>query len=426
MELFVQKKPGLSSYKDDPKQAANSLRSLLDAAMEVIPKASQSAAVVRVGATAGLRFLKNKDSGEDIAEIILQEVRELLKDYPFATSPDGVKILDGADEGAFAWVTVNYLLGNLGKDFDHTVGMVDLGGGSVQMAYAISDMASQDAPKGFVRSLSGKGVTYNVYVWRYAPSVSSQAFKDVSRSPVRALMVCWPAASKSPQVALHLRRYSNCWIVIAAAAMAVWRLLRSYLGYGLMAARGAVLGLSQDDKGHACLAKGSFKYNDKEYQALARIVGSDHNDCSSLALKALKKDTECTLVKCSFGGIWSGGGGDGRRRLYVASFYFDRAAQLGVVADPDANQAIVKPSQFWDAAQEACALSLAAIPNKYPTVRPDDAPFLCLDVVYQYTLLTAGFDVKPEEEVTLVKKLLYKGNQVEAQWSLGAAIDALS
>eukprot|EP00850_Spirogloea_muscicola_P009478 SM000053S17435 [mRNA] locus=s53:363203:366038:- [translate_table: standard] len=365
MELFVQKKPGLSSYKDDPKQAADSLRSLLDAAMEVIPKASQSAAVVRVGATAGLRFLKNKDSGEDIAEIILQEVRELLKDYPFATSPDGVKILDGADEGAFAWVTVNYLLGNLGKDFDHTVGMVDLGGGSVQMAYAISDMASQDAPKGFVRSLSGKGVTYNVYVW-------------------------------------------------------------SYLGYGLMAARGAVLGLSQDDKGHACLAKGSFKYNDKEYQALARIVGSDHNDCSSLALKALKKDTECTLVKCSFGGIWSGGGGDGRRRLYVASFYFDRAAQLGVIADPDANQAIVKPSQFWDAAQEACALSLTAIPDKYPTVKPDDAPFLCLDVVYQYTLLTAGFDVKPEEEVTLVKKLLYKGNQVEAQWSLGAAIDALS
>jgi apyrase len=33
-------------------------------------------------------------------------------------------------------------------------------------------------------------------------------------------------------------------------------------------------------------------------------------------------------MKCSFGGIWNGGGGDGQKNLFVASFFFDRAAEV--------------------------------------------------------------------------------------------------
>lgn len=48
-----------------------------------------------------------------------------------------------------------------------------------------------------------------------------------------------------------------------------------------------------------------------------------------MALKALKiNETTCTHMKCTFGGIWNGGGGDGQKSLFVASFFFDRAAEV--------------------------------------------------------------------------------------------------
>lgn len=48
-----------------------------------------------------------------------------------------------------------------------------------------------------------------------------------------------------------------------------------------------------------------------------------------VAMKALKvNEATCTHMKCTFGGVWNGGGGDGQRNLFVASFFFDRAAEV--------------------------------------------------------------------------------------------------
>lgn len=41
-------------------------------------------------------------------------MREELRGYPFVFGEESVSILGGADEGAFQWLTLNYLLGNLG------------------------------------------------------------------------------------------------------------------------------------------------------------------------------------------------------------------------------------------------------------------------------------------------------------------------
>lgn len=75
--------------------------------------------------------------------------------------------------------------------------------------------------------------------------------------------------------------------------------------------------------------QGSYKYGGVEYDASAVSSGSSLNACREAANKALKIDeTTCTHMKCTFGGVWNGGGGDGRKNLFVASFFFDRAAEV--------------------------------------------------------------------------------------------------
>jgi apyrase len=142
LEVFVQKKPGLSSYALNPKAGAESLQSLLDVALKSVPADQHSTTPVLLGATAGLRLLPG-----DQSKNLLKEVDTLLQNSAFKFKPEWVSIIDGTQEGSYQWVTVNYLLNRLGKAFDQSVGIVDLGGGSVQMAYAISDDDFLKAPK---------------------------------------------------------------------------------------------------------------------------------------------------------------------------------------------------------------------------------------------------------------------------------------
>ena len=78
-------------------------------------------------------------------QALLDAARDALTASSFAVADDAVSIMDGADEGAYQWVTINYLLGRLGKPVSHTVAAVDLGGGSVQMAYALPQVRTPPA-----------------------------------------------------------------------------------------------------------------------------------------------------------------------------------------------------------------------------------------------------------------------------------------
>ncbi|KAL6218883.1 hypothetical protein ACLB2K_012090 [Fragaria x ananassa] len=57
LELFLQTKPGLSSYASNPHSAALSLSDLLHKAEAAVPKDLHLFTPVRVGATTGLRAL---------------------------------------------------------------------------------------------------------------------------------------------------------------------------------------------------------------------------------------------------------------------------------------------------------------------------------------------------------------------------------
>ncbi|RZC55206.1 hypothetical protein C5167_014050 [Papaver somniferum] len=369
LELFVQKKPGLSAYASDPREAAESLQSLLEQAEKAVPKELRSKTPVRVGATAGLRQLEG-----DASDRILQSVRDYLQEKSALKSqPDWVTVLDGTQEGAFQWVTINYLLGNLGKKYSNTVGVVDLGGGSVQMAYAISEKDAAKAPKlsdgedTYVKELFLKGTKYYLYV-------------------------------------------------------------HSYLRYGLLAARAEIL-KAAEGSGNPCIltgSRGSYKYGGAEFDASSTSSGSNMNKCRRAAYKALQvNESTCTHMKCTFGGIWNGGGGDGQKNLFVASFFFDRAAEAGFV-NSNLPVAKVRPVDFEEAAKRACETKLEDAKTTYPRAEEGNLPYICMDLVYQFTLLVDGFGLDPWQDITLVKQVKYGNSLVEAAWPLGSAIEVAS
>lgn len=122
----------LSLFHGSLLTAHSGSRQLLCTSRPQVPAEMQSSTSILLSATAGLRLLPGNK-----ADNILAAVRSYLASKtPFRVSPGAVSILDGKDEGAFAWMTLNYLLGHIGGEAGSTVAAIDLGGGSVQVRVA--------------------------------------------------------------------------------------------------------------------------------------------------------------------------------------------------------------------------------------------------------------------------------------------------
>jgi len=61
----------------------------------------------------------------------------------FSVGDNAVEIMEGSDEGVFAWMTVNFLLGALGgSGIANSKPTIDLGGGSMQLTFHPKDSAT--------------------------------------------------------------------------------------------------------------------------------------------------------------------------------------------------------------------------------------------------------------------------------------------
>ncbi|CAO2598443.1 Ectonucleoside triphosphate diphosphohydrolase 8 [Lemmus lemmus] len=161
--------PGISSYASDPAQAGESLKSCLEEALALIPQTQHQETPTFLGATAGMRLLSQKNSSQ--ARDILAAVSLTLNKSPVDFW--GAEILAGQDEGAFGWITINYVLGMLLKyssgqwilpEERMLVGALDLGGASTQISFMPQDPILNQSEQ---VTFHLYGTNYSIYAHSY-------------------------------------------------------------------------------------------------------------------------------------------------------------------------------------------------------------------------------------------------------------------
>ncbi|KAG2180759.1 hypothetical protein INT44_003766 [Umbelopsis vinacea] len=361
-EVFVPIKPGLSTYKNDPMAAAKSLDQLLEVALKTVPKELHHCTPIAVKATAGLRAI-----GPEKADDILKAVQNHLEhDYPFPiVKKDGVVVMEGRDEGVYAWITVNYLLGNLKGSRHETAAIFDLGGGSTQIVFEPKYLDTDRMAEGEHKyQLNFAGQSYDLYQ-------------------------------------------------------------HSYLGYGLNYARDTIkeeMVNAWDQHSsvqHPCLFKNyteTFKRKDESEVTLVG-TGAGHTQCRGVVEKMMNKNAKCALSPCSFNGVYQPSLQDtfASHDLFAFSYFYDITQPLGMPTE-------FSVGSVREMAENICAENFSGIEHHPGAVEAVHAnPNYCLELTYLHELLRSGYGIPDERMVKTAQKI----NDVETGWSLGASIAVL-
>lgn len=385
---------GLSSYKTDAEGAARSLDPLMQVAVDTIPEAYKSCTPIAVKATAGLRFL-----GDEMSRSILDAVRHRLETaYPFpVVSRDrgGVEIMKGEDEGVFAWITTNYLLGHIGgPDKNPTAAVFDLGGGSTQIVFEPTFSGS---------SSGGMPETMAEGDHKYHLSFGGREFDLYQHSHLGYGLM-------SARTALHTHVLETHYASLGSPAST------SFLSSPIP---------------NPCLTPGSTKKVNLEFPSTHALAGS-HSitftgptsplpaHCRALTEAILHKDAACDLTPCSFNGIHqpSLSRTFATSPIYIFSYFYDRARALGM---PDAftlselsllTEKVCLGPTAWD--------SFASVDGAIDELKEHSER--CLDLSFMVSLLKQGYDLPAEREVRIAKKIA--GN--ELGWCLGASLPLLA
>ncbi|KAL5106281.1 Ectonucleoside triphosphate diphosphohydrolase 4 [Taenia crassiceps] len=168
--------PGLSSFASDPSSAQSYIASLLSFAARNIPKRHHAITPLYILATAGMRLL-NDSQQDDIWSMVRKTVKS---EFTFKFDDSWAQTVSGYFEALFGWITVNYLLGHFADPPHQTVGMLDMGGASMQIAYEVPP--EMHPPMDLILPFTiGSKYTYNVYVMTFL-GYGTQATKSRYKS----------------------------------------------------------------------------------------------------------------------------------------------------------------------------------------------------------------------------------------------------
>jgi len=184
-EIFTEKvKPALSYYADSPEQAPQSLKKALDDAVIQLKKlnVNEKEVSLNILATAGMRLLPEKKQQNIYSSI----KKELQQHYHFANGK--VETIPGKMEGLYDWLSLNYLEGNFDLD-KTTLGAIDMGGASTQIAFETKDTSK---PEDEIQFKYGNKI-YHVFSKSYLGLGMNEALTPVKQN--KNGDTCFPADS---------------------------------------------------------------------------------------------------------------------------------------------------------------------------------------------------------------------------------------
>ncbi|PXF47097.1 Guanosine-diphosphatase [Gracilariopsis chorda] len=350
-EDFHAIKPGLSAYKDNVANAAMSLEPLIQRAKARVPMSAQAHTPVVLRATAGLRMV-----GEEVANSILGEVRNYLKSSGFRFDDDSwASILSGNEEGVYSWITVNYLLD---RGPHNTVGTLEMGGGSSQVAYVPRDRTLNSGSANC--STTEEGLDF-----------------------------------KGEKLSLYTT---------------------SHLGFGLQKARALSLNMFKDKdllSDNPCVNSGApqdIAIPFEEDQTITVSGKGDYAACRRLLDENLMDPSmgKCDCDVCTY----HGSAQPPPIPEYVAiAFYLGRTVAIGMQTPLTVKDIRLK-------GEEVCSMTVEEVKAQYPEVPSGDATDLCLDLAYIALHLEHGHGITENSGASLM--VMEKINDFELGWCLGA------
>ncbi|MBN3295862.1 ENTP4 diphosphohydrolase, partial [Amia calva] len=157
-------KPGISTLAHTPDKASDYLQPLLKFAAEHIPKKKHKETPLYILCTAGMRLLSESQQGAILKDLFT----DVPLEFDFLFSSSHAEVISGKQEGVYAWIGINFVLGR----FDHaeegddavvavstgtqnqqpisrkrTVGIIDMGGASLQIAYEVPSAITFSSPE---------------------------------------------------------------------------------------------------------------------------------------------------------------------------------------------------------------------------------------------------------------------------------------
>lgn len=386
-EVFEVTRPGLSHYVNDPKAAAESLDPLLRRALQSVPPRLYATTPITLKATAGLRLLGEKSNA------IMAEVERHIGQFPFVAS--GISILEGQDEAVYAWITANYLLGNMDSKNNGTAAVFDLGGASTQIVFepqSDGDLGSVKWETGDHKyDLTFGGTNYSLYQHSHLGYGLMEARKKVHN--------------------LVLQRH----------------LQQSQEGIEGVIPSGPIL--------NPCLAPGLSR----SVSIDASFLGLDDStievimmgpevplpeECLKITELILNIDEPCLTEPCSFNGVHQPSISESFKgeELYIFSYFYDRTSPLGL------------PRKFSLSTLRNVITDVCSGPSHWSKAFRNSAhdfdtlydelygrPEWCLDLSFMFSMLNSGYGIPLDRNVTIEKKV----NGHELGWCLGASLPLL-